>query len=68
MVETTLALSETSSDKQQILDMRFKRKQPYHKLSGKRNKSIVQEPQRYQCPEGHALIYVEGMVIESQSY
>ena len=60
IVEMTQALSQTSSDKQQILDMRFKRKQPYHNLSGKRNKSIAQEPQRYQCPEGHAHIYVLG--------
>ena len=40
--------------------MRFKRKQPYHKPSGKRKKAIAQEPQRYQCPEGHAHIYVLG--------
>ena len=37
--------------------MRSKRKQPYEKPSGKRKKSIAQEPQRYQCPEGHAHIY-----------
>ena len=40
--------------------MRSKRKQPYKKPSGKRNKSIAQEPQRYQCPEGHAHSYVLG--------
>ena len=40
--------------------MRSKRKQPYHKPSGKRKKTIAQEPQRYQCPEGHAHIYVLG--------
>ena len=38
--------------------MRSKRNQPYKKPSGKRNKAIAQEPQRYQCPEGHAHIYV----------
>ena len=40
--------------------MHSKRKQPYNKLSGKRKKSIAQKPQRYQCPEGHAHIYVLG--------
>ena len=40
--------------------MRYKRKQPYHKPSGKRKKTIVQQPQPYQCPEGHAHIYVFG--------
>ena len=40
--------------------MRYKRKQPYHKPSGKRKKTIAQEPQCYQCPEEHAHIYVFG--------
>ena len=40
--------------------MRFKRKQPYQKPSGMRKKTIAQEPQRYQCPEGHTHIYVFG--------
>ena len=40
--------------------MRSKRKQPYHKPSGKWNKPIAQEPRRYQCPKGHAHIYVLG--------
>ena len=60
MVETAQALSQTPSDKQQILDMLSKRKQPYHKPSGNRKKTIAQEPQRYQCPERHADIYVFG--------
>ena len=59
MVKTAQALSQTPSDKQQF-DVRFKRKQPYHKPSGKRKKTIAQEPQCYQCPEGHAHIYVFG--------
>ena len=40
--------------------MRSTRKQPYRKPSSKQNKAIAQEPQRYQCPEGHAHIYVLG--------
>ena len=56
MVETAQVLSQTPLDKQQF-DMRSKRKQPYHKPSDKRKKTIAQEPQRYQCPEGHAHIY-----------
>ena len=40
--------------------MHFKRKQAYHKPSGKRKKTIAQEPHSYQCPEGHAHIYVFG--------
>ena len=40
--------------------MRSKQKQPYYKPSGRQNKSIAQEPQRYQCPEGHAYIYLLG--------
>ena len=40
--------------------MRSKRKQPNKKPSGKRNKSIAQEPQHYQYPEEHAHIYVLG--------
>ena len=59
MVETAQALSQTPSDKQHF-GMRSKRKQPYHKPSGKQNKAIAQLPQRYQCPEGHAHIYVLG--------
>ena len=59
MVETAQALLQTPSDKQ-ILNMRSKRKQPYAKPSGKRKKTIAQEPQHYQCPEGDAHIYVFG--------
>ena len=59
MVETAQALSQTPSDKQQF-DMCYNRKQPYHKASAKRKKTIVREPQRYQCPEGLAHIYLFG--------
>ena len=62
MVETAQALSQTSSDKQQF-DIYFKRKQPYHKPSGKRKKTIAQKPQRYQCPEGHAVMILEIVAI-----
>ena len=40
--------------------MPSKRKLLYHKPSRKWKKSIAQEPQRYQCPKGHAHIYLLG--------